>query len=56
MKLLFVSNGYLEKLVLKTVQQSWAKEALTAVLVGIEQDVEVDKRREFCEVLHVSIC
>jgi hypothetical protein len=35
----FVSNGYPEQLVQKTVQESWAKETLKAILVGIEQDV-----------------
>jgi len=53
LKNVFVSNGYPEKLVQKTVQESWAKETLKAILVGIEQDVEVEKRKEFCEVLHV---
>ena len=43
----------MEKLVLKTVHEFWAKETLKAVLVGIEQDVEVEKRKEFYEVLHV---
>ena len=31
LKNFFVSNGYPEKLVLKTVQESWAKETLKAV-------------------------
>ena len=53
LKNVFVSNGYPEKLVQKTVQESWAKETLKAILVGIEQDVEVEKRKEFCKVLHV---
>ena len=34
-------NEYPEKLVLKTVQESWAKQTLKAVLVGVEQEVEV---------------
>jgi hypothetical protein len=45
LKFFFVSNGYPEKLVQKTVQESWAKETLKAVLVGIEQDVEVERRK-----------
>ena len=53
LKNVFVSNGYPEKLVQKTVQESWAKETLKTILVGIEQDVEVEKSKEFCEVLHV---
>ena len=36
LKNVFVSNGYPEKLVQKTVQESWAKETLKAILVGIE--------------------
>jgi len=53
LKNVFVSNGYPEKLVRKTVQESWAKETLKAVLAGIEQNVEMEKRKKFCEVLHV---
>ena len=49
LKNVFISNGYPEKLVQKTVQESWAKETLKAILVGNEQDVEVKKRKEFCE-------
>ena len=41
LKNVFISNGYLEKLVLKTMQESWAKETLKAILVGIEQEVKV---------------
>ena len=33
----FVSNGYPEKLVLQTLEESWATETLKAMLVGIEQ-------------------
>ena len=56
LKNVFVSNGYPEKLVQKTVQESWAKETLKAILVGIEQDVEVEKRKEFmkCYMFHMS--
>ena len=37
----------------KTVQKSWAKETLKAILVGIEQNVEVEESKEFFEVLHI---
>ena len=46
LKNVFVSNGYPEKLVQKTVQESWAKETLKAILVGIEQDVEVSREKK----------
>ena len=36
LKNVFISNGYPEKLVLKPVHESWAKETMKAVLVGIE--------------------
>ena len=53
LKNVFISNGYPEKLVLKTMKESWAKETLKAVLVGIEQEVEVITREKaFFEVLH----
>ena len=53
LKNVFVSNGYPEKLVLKTVQESWAKETMKAVLVGIEQEVVVEERKkDYFEVLH----
>ena len=39
LKNVFISNVYSEKLVLKTMQESWAKETLKAVLVGIEHEV-----------------
>ena len=37
----------------KTTKESWVKETLTTILVGIEKDVEVEKKKEFCKVLHV---
>ena len=53
LKNVFISNGYPEKLVFKTIEESWAKETLKAVLCGIEQEVEVEgRKKEFCEVLH----
>ena len=53
LKNVFISNGYPEKLVLKTLKESWAKEALKAVLVGIEQDVVIEEqRKDYVEVLH----
>ena len=53
LKNVFISNGYPEKLVLKTFKESWAKETLKAVLVGIEQDVVIEEqRKDYVEVLH----
>ena len=46
LKNVFISNGYPEKLVLKTVQESWAKETMKAVLVGIEQEVVIEKKKK----------
>ena len=46
LKNVFISNGYPEKLVLKTVQESWAKEKMKAVLVGIEQEVVIEKKKK----------
>ena len=43
LKNVFISNGYPEKLVLKTMKESWAKETLKAVLVGIEQEVALSR-------------
>jgi len=49
----FVTNGYPEKLVKKTMEESWAKETLKAVMVGIEHEVEVEGRmKQYNEVLH----
>ena len=48
----FVSNGYPKKLVLKTLEESWATETLKAMLVGIEQEVRADEKMEYFEVLH----
>ena len=53
LKNVFISNGYLEKLVLKTLNESWAKETSKAVLVGIEQDVvSEEQRKDYVEVMH----
>ena len=53
LKNVFISNGYPEKLVLKTVKKSWEKETMKAVLVGIEQDVVIkEQRKDYYEVLH----
>ena len=43
----FIRNGYLEKLVVKTLQESWPREALKAVLKGVQQDVEVEKKGDY---------
>ena len=53
LKNVFISNGYPEKLVLKTVKESWAKETMKAVLVGIEQDLVIEeKNKDYFEVLY----
>ena len=53
LKNVFITNGYPEKLVKKTLEESWAKETLKAVLVGVEQDMEVEgKTKQYNEVLH----
>ena len=53
LKDVFLSNGYPEKLVLKTLEDSWPKETLKAVLKGVEQKVKVEKPKEnYFEVLH----
>ena len=41
----FLSNGYPEKLVLKTLEESWATETLKAMLVGIELEVREEKKK-----------
>ena len=43
LKNMLLSNGHPEKLAWKTVQESWAKETLMAVCVGIEQEVEAEE-------------
>ena len=49
----FIRNGYPEKLVAKTLQESWPRETLKAVLKGVQQDVEVEKKGDYFEVLNV---
>ena len=36
----------------KTLQESWPRETLTAVLKGVQQDVEVEKKVDYFEVLN----
>ena len=47
----FITNGYSEKLVKKTMEEFWAKEILKVVLVGVEQEVE-GRTKQYNEVLH----
>ena len=42
LKNVFISNGYPEHLVLKTLRESWPRETLKAVLKGVQQEVEVE--------------
>ena len=53
LKDVFISNGYPEKLVLKTLEESWVKETLKAVLKGVGQQLEVENEKGYFEVLHV---
>ena len=48
----FISNGYSETLVSKTIVESWPRETLKAVLKGVQQDVEVENGKDYLEVLH----
>ena len=49
---MFIGNGYPEHLVTKTLNESWPRETLKAVLKGVQQDVEVENQKDFFEVLH----
>ena len=40
-------------MVVKTFKESWPRETLTAVLKGIQQEVEVENEKQYFEVLHV---
>ena len=48
----FITNGYPEHLVTKTLRESWPWETMKVVLKGIEQDVQVENNIDFFEVLH----
>ena len=52
LKNVFIRNGYPERLVTKTLIESWPRETLKAVLKGVEQDVEVENGKDYFEVLH----
>ena len=52
LKDVFISNGYPEKLVLKTLAQSWALETLKAVLVGVKQEIKTENEKEYNDVIH----
>ena len=52
LKNVFIGNGYPEHLVIKTLNESWPRETLKAVLKGVQQDVEVENQKDFFEVLH----
>ena len=58
LKDIFIGNGYPEHLVTKTLNESWPRETLKAVLKGVQQDVEVENQKDFFEVLHApyAIC
>ena len=40
-----------EKLLVKTLEESWTTEMLKALLVGIEQEVRAEERKEYFEAL-----
>ena len=42
LKNVFISNGYPEHLILKTLREPWPRETLKAVLKGVQQEVEVE--------------
>ena len=52
LKDVFIGNGYPEHLVTKTLNESWPRETLKAVLKGVQLDVEVENQKDFFEVLH----
>jgi len=52
LKDVFICNGYPLNLVLKTLNESWPKETLKAVLKGVEQQVEAENSKGYFEVLH----
>ena len=52
LKDVFICNGYPETLVLKTLNESWPKETLKAVLKGVQQEVEAENSKGYFDVLH----
>ena len=52
LKDVFISNGYPEKLVLQTLEQSWATATLKAVMVGVQQEVKIENEKEYSDVIH----
>ena len=48
----FIRSGYPDKLLVKTLQESWPGETLKAVLKGVQQVVEVEKKGDYFEVLN----
>jgi hypothetical protein len=50
--LLFISNGYPEKLVLKTIEKSWESETLKAALSETGAVVENNERKDIFDVFH----
>ena len=45
LKDVFISNGYPEKLVLKTLEESWAKETMKTVLKGVGQQLDLKNEK-----------
>jgi len=50
LKDVFIGNGYPEHLVTKTLNESWPRETLKAVLKGVQQDVEVENQKDFLRI------
>jgi len=48
----FIANGYPYKLVIETLEKSWEKETLRAMLVGVEQEIIPENAKEYYDVLH----
>ena len=52
LKDVFIGNSYPQYLVTKTLNESWPRKTLKAVLKGVQLDVEVENDKDFFEVLH----
>ena len=55
LKDVFIGNGYPEHLVTKTLNESWPRETLKAVLKGVQQEWEVENQKDFFEVTR-AVC
>jgi hypothetical protein len=53
LKDVFITNGYPEDLVKKTIKKSWEKETLRALVDDLNGDVKAAKEEKYFDVLHV---